>query len=141
MQRESAAEFSSVIFRGTSGLVAENFGDSVGEFRVNERQGNFGDAQGRPLGRAIENAVGHALGAKHLVALLAEHPGDRVDDVGLAAAIGADDASDPAAAEDDLRLFAEGFEAQQFDFTQFEHAAPRKSPGSSIDAGKRPAIL
>ena len=47
----------------------------------------------RPLGRAVENAVGHALGAQRLVALLAQHPGDGVHDIGFAAAVGPDDAA------------------------------------------------
>jgi hypothetical protein len=58
------------------------------------------------------------------VALLAQNPGDGVHDVGLAAAIGPNNARQPAAAEGDLRLFAERFEAHQLDFAQFQQDFP-----------------
>ncbi len=97
----------------------DDFGDRLGEFGIHQREGHFGQTQGRALGGAIEDAIRHALGAEHLVALLAQDPGDGVDDVGLAAAIGADNAGDPDAAEGDRRLLEEGFEAQQLNFTEF----------------------
>ena len=71
------------------------------------------------LRRAVENAVRHALGAEHFVALLAEDPGDGVDHVRLAAAVRPHDTGDAAAAESDRRLLAERFEAQKFDFAKF----------------------
>ena len=79
---------------------------------------------GGPLGGAVENAVGHALGAQRFVALLAQDPGNGVHDIGLAAAVGSDDAGKPGAAEGDLRFFAERFEAHQFDFAQFKQDFP-----------------
>ncbi len=97
----------------------ENFRDSLGQFRIHERQRDFGEAHRRALGGAVEDAVRHALGPQHLVALFAQHPSDGVHHVGLAAAVGADDARDPAAGEGDWRLLAEGFESQQFDFAEF----------------------
>ena len=58
------------------------------------------------------------------MALLAQDPGNGVHDVGFAAAVGPDDARQPAAAEGDLRLFAERFEAHQLDFAQFQQGFP-----------------
>ena len=51
---------------------------------------------GRRLARvaALEDDVLHVLAAQALGALLAQHPGDRIDDVALAAAVGADDGGD-----------------------------------------------
>ena len=48
---------------------------------------------GRPDG-AGEDDVLHLAAAQRLGALLAHHPGERVDDVGLAGAVGPDDAGD-----------------------------------------------
>jgi len=45
---------------------------------------------------AVEDDVFHPLAAKALRALLTQHPGDGVDDVALAAAVGADDGGDAA---------------------------------------------
>jgi hypothetical protein len=58
------------------------------------------------------------------MALLAQNPRNGIHNIGLAAAIGANDASKPAAAEGDLRLFAKRFEAYQFDFAQFKQDFP-----------------
>ena len=58
------------------------------------------------------------------MALLAQDPGDGVHNVGFAAAVGTDDARQPAAAEGDLGLFTERFEAHQLDFAQFEQDFP-----------------
>ena len=58
------------------------------------------------------------------MALLAQDPGDSVHNIGFAAAVGPNNASQAAAAERDLRLFAERFEAYQLDFSQFEQDFP-----------------
>ena len=58
------------------------------------------------------------------MALLAEDPGDSVHNIGFAAAVGPDNARQAAAAEGDLRLLAERFEAYQLDFSQFEQDFP-----------------
>ena len=58
------------------------------------------------------------------MALLAQNPRNGVDDIRLAAAIGADNAREPAAAESYLRLFAKRFKAHQFDFAQFKQDFP-----------------
>ena len=48
----------------------------------------------RPAGAAGEDDVLHLAAAQRLGALLAHHPGEGVDDVGLAGAVGADDRGD-----------------------------------------------
>ncbi len=81
------------------------------EFRIDQGQRYLSEAQRWPLGSPVKNAIGHSLGAQRFVALLAQNPRNRVNDIGLAAAIRANDAGQPAAAEGDLRLFAKRFEA------------------------------
>ena len=55
---------------------------------------DLGPTQRRAGGGAGEDDVFHLAAAQRLRALLAHHPGERVDDVGLARAIRADDAGD-----------------------------------------------
>ena len=69
------------------------------------------------------------------MALLAQNPRYGVDDVGLATAIGADDAGEPAAAERDLRLLAEGLEAHKLDFTKFKQDFPFVAPAARERGG------
>ena len=96
----------------------------LSKFRINQGQRDFRQAQRRPLGGPVKNAVGHPLGAQRFVALLAQHPGNGVHDIGFAAAIRPDDAGEPGAAESDMRLFAKRFEAHQLDFAQFKQDFP-----------------
>ena len=55
---------------------------------------DLGPAQRRAARRAGEDDVLHLAAAQRLGALLAHHPGEGVDDVGLAGAVGPDDAGD-----------------------------------------------
>jgi hypothetical protein len=76
------------------------------------------------------------------VALLAQNPRNGVHNIGLAAAIGTDDAGEAAAAEGNLRLFAKRFEANELDFAQFKQDFPfvvsaAYKPGDPV-AGQRP---
>jgi hypothetical protein len=89
-----------------SGLLA--IGHGQGDFRHAERLAFFG---------AVENDVGHFAAAQGLGGGFAEHPADRIDDVGLAAAVRADDAGD-AFGEFKDGLVREGLEA--VDFQSFE---------------------
>ena len=61
---------------------------------VVDGQLHLGAAQRRAAGRAGEDDVLHLAAAQALGALLAHHPREGVDDVGLARAVGADDAGD-----------------------------------------------
>jgi hypothetical protein len=92
--------------------------------------GDLGQSHRRPLGGAIEDAVGHALCAKGLVALFAEHPADGVNDVGLSAAVGSDDTGRAVAAEGDYSALAERLEAKNLHFSELKQGFPfgRKLP-------------
>jgi hypothetical protein len=86
---------------------------------VVEGHSHFGEAEAPASGGTIENDVGHLLAAQALDALLTQHPADGVDDVGLAASVGADHGGD-AGAEIENRLFSEALEANQFQPLQHE---------------------
>jgi hypothetical protein len=73
------------------------------------------------------------------MALLAQHPGNGVHDIGLAAAIGADDAREPASAERNIRLFAERFESNQLDFAQFKQDLPFVASAAERPDGPSPS--
>ena len=62
---------------------------------VVERQRHFAKRQAAALFRAVENDILHLRAAQRLGTLLAKHPAHRVGDVGLAAAVRADDAGNP----------------------------------------------
>ena len=62
------------------------------------------------------------------MALLTQNPGNGVHNVGFAAAVGPDDARQPAAAEGDLCLLTERFKPHQFDFAQFQQDFPFMAP-------------
>ena len=73
---------------------------------------HLGPAERRAAGGAGEDDVLHLAAAQALRALLAHDPGDGVDDVGLAGAVGSDDAGD-ARLEAQRRRRREGLEAAQ----------------------------
>ncbi len=75
-----------------------------------EDQAHLGESDRLARGRAVEDHVLHLVAPQGLGALLPERPADGVGDIGLAAAIGADDAGHPG---EDLHfgLVGEGFEA------------------------------
>ena len=62
--------------------------------RVVDGEADLGPAERRALGRAGEDHVVHLLAAHGARRLRAEHPGDGVDDVRLARAVGPDDDGD-----------------------------------------------
>ena len=79
-------------------------------FGILERDRHFGHAHGLAAFGALEDDVGHLGAAQALGALVAEHPLDGVHNVGLAAAVGADDAGQPRV-ELELGAVGEGLEA------------------------------
>ena len=68
--------------------------DRQGAVGVVDRQGHLGPAEGRAAGGAGEDDVLHLAAAQRLGALLAHDPAQRVHDIGLARAVGADHAGD-----------------------------------------------
>jgi hypothetical protein len=60
-----------------------------------EKHRDFGEIARGPRRRAREDDVVHAAAAQRLGGALAHHPADRLEQVGLAAAIGADDPRQP----------------------------------------------
>ena len=86
--------------------------------------GHFGHAEGRALGRSIEDAIGHTLSAEGLVALLAENPGDGVNYVGFAATVGPDDAGGAGAAKGDYGAVTKRLKANDFYFSQLKQVVP-----------------
>ena len=84
--------------------------DRQGAVAVVDRERHLGAAQRRPAGGAGEDDVLHLAAAQRLGALLAEHPGDGVDDVGLAGAVRAHHTGD-ARLQPQRRSGGEGLEA------------------------------
>ena len=68
------------------------------------------------------------------MALLTEDPGDGVDHVRFATAVGANDASRPGAAEGNQGALAEGLEADDFDFSQLKQNVPFRANKNNTSA-------
>ncbi len=77
--------------------------------RIVEGQVDLGEPQTFAGAGTVEDHVEHLLAAEALGGLLAEDPLDGIDDVGLAAAVGADDGRNPRA-EVQLGLIGEALE-------------------------------
>ena len=108
-----------------------------------ERAPRRGPAAARPDG-AGEDDVLHLAAAQRLGALLAHHPGQGVDDVGLARPVGPDDAGD-AGLEVQGRRGREGLEALEGQALQMHGAKPTRwscsagaGPGSIMRASPGP---
>ncbi len=112
------------------------------DFRVFDRQRavavvdgqrHLGAAKGRPRGGPGEDDVLHLAAAERFGALLAHDPAQRVDDVGLAGAVRADDTRD-ARLEAQRRGGREGLEAAQGEALEVHLASPPScsaaTPGS-----------
>ena len=84
--------------------------DRQGAVGVVDGQLDLGATQRRAARRTGEDDVLHLAAAQRLGALLTHHPGERVDDVGLAGPVGAHDAGDPGF-ELERRRGGEGLEA------------------------------
>ncbi len=89
-------------------------------FGIDQRQRHFGHAGGIAVARSGEDDVFHARAAQSLGRLLAEHPGDRVGNIRLAAAVRADDGGDAFAMELQFGAITERFESQNLQLLQFE---------------------
>src|SRR5205085_7870165 len=58
---------------------------------IREGERDFGEAERFSVVGAVENYVGHFAAAERLGGLFAEHPADRVEQIGFAASVRADD--------------------------------------------------
>src|SRR4029453_12758291 len=76
-----------------------------------EREDDLGHPERPALGRAVEDDVVHLFAAQDPGALFAPRPGDRVADVGLAAAVGPDHRS-YCARKRQIHLLVEGLKAR-----------------------------
>jgi len=94
---------------------------------------HFGEFARRPHRRSGENDVFHAIAAKRLRAAFAHHPADRLEQVGLAAAVGADD-SGQAGLDPELRRFDEALEPAELETPDPQLASPTSR------AASRPAL-
>ena len=79
-------------------------------FAVGHGEGDLGHAHRLALVGAVENDVRHFVAAQGFGGSLTEHPSDGIDDIGLATAVGTDDAGDTRG-ELKVRLVSEGLEA------------------------------
>ena len=70
----------------------------------------FGHAAGWPVLGPLKDDVLHLRAAQVFDLLLAQHPGNGVGDVALAAAVRADDGGDSVPCKDYLGVVGEGFE-------------------------------
>src|SRR5690242_6403900 len=82
---------------------------------------DFGHATRRPVACALKDNVLHFAAAQVLHALLAQHPGNRVRDVALTAAVWANDGGDSIPSEDYFGVVGEGFKPGDFQTLEFEH--------------------
>ena len=91
------------------GIVEGRRGGAVA---VVDRQRHLGGVARRAVEAALEDHVVHAGRAHVLVGALAHHPAERLDEIRFAAAIGADNASEPRLDHEFGRL-DEGLEAEE----------------------------
>ena len=92
----------------------DQFGVGVDD-RVVEPERHRGQARGGASGRAGEDDVDHLLAAEGFARPLAQHPFDGIDDIGLAAAVGPDNARD-VVVKGELGAVREGLETVEDKF-------------------------
>src|SRR5205823_1832704 len=102
---------------GGQGFVDDDLGlaietGTVVDFGVDKGERDFGHTGWLAVARAGEDDVLHLDATERLGGLLAENPGDGVGDVGLAAAVRADDSGNALAGELDLGAVTEGLETE-----------------------------
>ncbi|KZX19958.1 hypothetical protein ACH61_02939 [Rathayibacter tanaceti] len=96
--------------------------DREGPVGVVDREGDLRPAERTAGGGAREDDILHLAAAERLGALLPHHPGQRVDDVALARAVGPDDAGD-ARLEGERGRLSEGLEPLEGQALQVHPAA------------------
>ena len=120
------------VFSARHVILNFDFGGRVGVavgFRVDQGQRDFGHAGGLAVAGAGEDNVFHASAAQGLGGLLAEHPRDGVGDVGLAAAVGADDGRHTVSVELEFGAVTKRLEPENLKPLQFEQRGLLKNSG------------
>ena len=117
------------------GLVEGGRRRAVG---IVEEKRHLGGVAGGPCGGAGEDDVVHAGRAHVLVGALAHHPAQRLDEVRLAAAIGADDAGQ-ATLDDEFGRVDEGFEAEEAQPVELHARVPARGRAPSAAGRSRKA--
>jgi hypothetical protein len=106
-----------------------------GIFIAHHMQHDLGHAGRLAVFGSLENHVLHLSAAKALCALFAEYPGNGVGNVGLSAAVRADDSGYPVAGKDDFRVICKGFEACYLKALKLEHLVENAGLGQPIFCG------
>src|SRR6202022_5045344 len=81
---------------------------------ISEGERDFREAERFWIVGAVENHVSHFAAAERFGGLLAEHPANRVEQIGFAATVRADDRGH-AFVEIEKRFIGEGFEAEELE--------------------------
>ena len=90
------------------------------DFGIDQRERDLGHAGRLALARAREDDVLHVDAAQQSRRLLAQHPGDGVGNVRLAAAVRTDDGGNAVALEAKVGAVTERFETEDLQLLQFE---------------------
>src|SRR5208282_176339 len=98
-------------------------------------QRDFGHARGFAVAGSGEDYVFHTRATQRLRRLLAEHPGDGVGNIRLAAAVGADDGGHSVPVKLEFGAVAERLEAENLKPFQFQQRGLLKSSGQWSVAG------
>ncbi len=88
---------------------------------IDKGEGDLRHAERFAIARPGEDHILHFCPAQGAGRLLAQDPADGVEDIRLAAAIGADDGGHALARQGELGAVAEGLEAEDLNLLQFEH--------------------
>jgi len=102
---------------------------------IDQGQGNFRHAGGIAIAGAGKNHIFHAGTAQRLRRLLAEYPRDRVRDVRLSAAVGADDGGDALSVKLQIGAITERLESQDLQLFEFEQSDSFVGPWSADSVG------
>jgi hypothetical protein len=98
-------------------------------FRVDQGERHFGHTCRFAVAGAGEDHIFHACAAQGLGRLLAQHPGDGVGNIGLAAAVGADDGGHAVPVELEFGAVAERLEPENLKTLQFEQRVLLRNSG------------
>ena len=107
---------------------------------VGQVDGDLGDIARRAVGRAVEDDVVHTAAAQLPGGTLAHAPAERLEDVGLAAAVGSDDAGQ-AGRKLQFRRIDEGFETRQTNLVELDQPVlPGRRRRRPATCRPRPAL-